>query len=99
MANPIARQLADEVRAVFAEEAAELLRQIEVALNELSAAEGATRGALWLNVLRPLHTLKGAAAAAGEDAIKGDVHFLEDRVRRLEQGEASLDQSLVEELH
>ncbi|MFO0580570.1 MAG: response regulator [Polyangia bacterium] len=72
--------LADEVRAAFREEAAELLRRAELALSGLATAAPPERAGLELELKRVLHTLKGASAAAGEQGIKGEVHALEERL-------------------
>lgn len=72
--------LANEVRAAFTEEAAELLRRAEQAVSELATASPHERSGLELELKRILHTLKGAASAAGEQAIKVEVHALEDHV-------------------
>lgn len=91
-------RLADEVRAAFTEEAAELIRRVERSLTEASDAEAAPPPVVWLEMLRTLHTLKGAAAAAGEETIKGEVHALEDRVRRLESGSEAFGPQVAEAL-
>lgn len=75
--------IADEVRAAFAEEAAELSRRIERSLSGISGADEATRATLWLDVLRALHTLKGAASAGGALEIRDEAHSLEDLIRAL----------------
>lgn len=75
--------IADEVRAAFAEEAAELLRRLDRALSGIAGADKATREALWLEAMRALHTLKGAAAAGGALDVRGEAHSLEDLIRAL----------------
>lgn len=90
--------VASDVRAAFAEEAAELLRRTDSALREAAEAADRDRAALWLEALRSLHTLKGAAAAAGNGAVKTEAHSLEERVRGLQSGAESVGERVSEEL-
>lgn len=75
--------IVDEVRAAFAEEAADLLRQLERTLSRIESADERPDETLWLEAMRVLHTLKGAAAAASEMEVRSEAHALEDLVRAL----------------
>ncbi len=99
MSEPDASAVATEVRAAFAEEAIELLRMIEVAINELSVSGGEERVSLLRDTMRMLHTLKGAAAVVGAEELKRDVHVLEEYVRRIEREAQLCEPSALEEIH
>jgi chemotaxis protein histidine kinase CheA/CheY-like chemotaxis protein len=73
----------DEVLATFREEALDLVRRVLSALNRLANETGAARDKPRKEVDRLLHTLKGAAAAVGNDAVKLRTHALEDRLAEL----------------
>ncbi len=75
----------------FNEEAAELLRNIDVGLNGLLDTDDKTRESLGRDILRWLHTLKGAASVVGLDDVRQYVHGLEERMRALLQGKETLD--------
>lgn len=98
MAEVSIRELADDVRAALAEEAHDLLRRAESAINALPEATEADRSLHWLELLRVLHTLKGAAAAAGEEETKVAVHALEERARELQQANEQLAPQIVSDL-
>lgn len=98
MAEKSARDLADDVRAALAEEAHDLLRRAESALSALPDAVDPERNVHFLELLRVLHTLKGAAAAAGENEAKVAVHALEERAREVHQGKEQLTPSVASEL-
>lgn len=92
------KDLAADVRAALAEEAHDLLRRAEGALNALPESVDPERSVHWLELLRVLHTLKGAAAAAGEEQAKQAVHALEERARDLRDGKEPFGPGLVAEL-
>ena len=71
---------AAEVWTGFVTEAGELLRRIEALLEGCAQADAAERAARWLELRRSLHTLKGAASAAGAERVKAATHKLEDHV-------------------
>lgn len=73
----------DEVLATFREEAMELVRRVLAAFNRLANETGAARDKPRKEVERLIHTLKGAAAAVGNDAVKLRTHALEDRLAAL----------------
>jgi two-component system, chemotaxis family, sensor kinase CheA len=87
---------ADDALSTFREEASELLRDIEVGLNALRGAGEAQREALCRDILRWLHTLKGAASVVGKDKVRRYVHALEEQMRLVERGEAPLDEGITE---
>ncbi|MBK9264817.1 MAG: response regulator [Polyangiaceae bacterium] len=75
----------------FNEEAAELLRNIDVGLNDLLGADEQTRKTLGRDMLRWLHTLKGAASVVGLDDVRQYVHGLEELMRAIHEGKVPLD--------
>jgi len=79
----------------FNEEATELLRKLDVGLNDLSGADEPTRSTLLRDMLRWLHTLKGAASVVGIDDVRQYVHWLEERMRAIQEGKQT-PESLVE---
>jgi len=80
----------EAVLAIFRDEAANLIQRTAAALNRADNAQGEARKKQIAEVCRLLHTLKGAAAAVGHDAIKQATHELEDRVgERAEAGDAA----------
>ncbi len=79
------------VQAAFAEEAGDLLRQVERSLHGLAGGDPAERVPRCLEMLRGLHTLKGAAAAAGAVRVKETAHALEDLVRGVVEGSLPLE--------
>ena len=87
-----------EALSVFTDEAAELLRSLDLTLNELFGADEADRTRLFRDMLRALHTLKGAAAVVGKEDIRRHVHELEETVRKLSDGEVPLDALATQEL-
>lgn len=98
--------LGQEAIDAFNEEAAELLRNIDVGLNDLPSVDEQARQALGRNMLRWLHTLKGAASVVGFDDIRQCVHGLEERMRAIHEREESVDPTqlaefagAVEDLH
>lgn len=81
------------VLAVFRDEALELARGAASALNDVANnPSGGTQG--WDELRRVLHTLKGAAAAAGQAEVERVVHDLETRVHEVES--AGADRALDE---
>jgi len=88
----------DEAQAAFFEEAAELLQSIEVGLNGLLGASGEARDALLRDVMRWLHTLKGAASVVGLEDVRSYVHMLEERMRSVQEGRGELDAEALAEM-
>lgn len=78
-------ELAKAVRTAFAEEATELLRGVERALNALADDSGAQVGPICLDILRNLHTLKGSAAAAGVEVVKRETHDFEEVIKKVRE--------------
>lgn len=64
----------------YVKEAGELLGRIEEILGQCLQSEPARREMLWLELRRALHTLKGAASAAGDTGVQAAAHALEDRI-------------------
>ena len=79
------------IQVSFAAEAKDLLRQVERALHGLVGGDPAERGPRCRDMLRGLHTLKGAAAAAGKTAVMSGTHALEDQVRGVQEGGVLLE--------
>ncbi len=81
--DPIAsEQVADiELRAIFNEEASDLLPQLDLAMREWLAHSDDMGPPSEL--MRLLHTLKGSARMAGETALGDTFHLLESRVSAL----------------
>ena len=75
----------------FNEEAAELLRNIDVGVNDLPSVDEQTRHTLGRDILRWLHTLKGAASVVGLEDVRQYVHHLEERMRAIHENKESLD--------
>lgn len=101
-----AYDLGDEALEAFHEEAAELLRNIDVGLNDLPNVDEPARHALGRDILRWLHTLKGAASVVGLDDVRRYVHELEEIMREIYDNIDSLDTTGlaefaagIEELH
>lgn len=94
----VAFHAADEALAVFAEEAAELLQKLEVGLNALQGVDGSAREELYRDLLRWLHTLKGAASVVGQDVVRSYVHALEELVCLVQEGQVPLDAAVIAEL-
>ncbi len=88
-----------EVLAIFAEESVDLLQRAEGAFARATVAEetdAASKGLL--EVLRCLHTLKGAAGAVGAGRVKAKTHALEERLRSLYDKNAPLAPAVVAEI-
>lgn len=83
--------LGDEAIDAFNEEAAELLRNIDVGLNDLPSVDDQTRHNLGRDMLRWLHTLKGAASVVGLDDLRQYVHRLEERMRAIHESKDLLN--------
>ncbi|UQA62434.1 hybrid sensor histidine kinase/response regulator [Polyangium aurulentum] len=90
--------LASQALATFTEEALELLREIELSLNDLLGADEASRPKVFRDLLRLLHTLKGASAVVGQEDIRQYVHALEERVRNIKSGEEVLDAEATQQI-
>jgi chemotaxis protein histidine kinase CheA len=80
------QELEQAVWAAFAEEAKDLLRQVERSLHGLAGGEASERAPRCLEMLRGLHTLKGAAATVSAEQVKQAAHALEDQVRGVLEG-------------
>lgn len=98
--------LGPEALEAFHEEACELLRNIDLGLNDLQNADASTRQSLGRDILRWLHTLKGAAAVVGLDDVRRYIHELEGLMRAIYENIASVDSAElaefaagIEELH
>ena len=70
-----------EIVEAFAEEAAELLRAAESALNAMLNASPEARAPLWNALLRGLHTVKGSAGFLGEGPLARKIEQFESRGR------------------
>ncbi len=98
--------LGEEAIDAFNEEAAELLRNIDVGLNDLPSVDEQARHTLGRDMLRWLHTLKGAASVVGLDDVRQYVHGLEEHMRAIHENKESVDHQRlaqfaggVEDLH
>ncbi len=98
--------LGPEALEAFHEEAGELLRNIDLGLNDLQNADASARQSLGRDILRWLHTLKGAAAVVGLDDVRRYIHELEELMRAIYENIASVDSAElaefaagIEELH
>lgn len=89
--------LGDEAIDAFNEEAVELLRNIDVGLNDLPSVDEQARQTLGRDILRWLHTLKGAASVVGLDDIRQYVHGLEERMRAIHENKETLDTDKLKE--
>jgi chemotaxis protein histidine kinase CheA len=67
------------------------LRNIDVGLNDLPSVNEQTRHTLGRDMLRWLHTLKGAASVVGLDDVRQYVHGLEEHMRAIHENKESLD--------
>ena len=76
-----------QVPAYFLQEASELLQQIDCELQTLRQEFGVQK---MHSLMRAAHTLKGAAASVGLDAIKTTTHSLEDAFKALCAPDAKL---------
>ncbi|NEQ51576.1 MAG: hybrid sensor histidine kinase/response regulator [Leptolyngbya sp. SIO3F4] len=76
-----------QVPAYFLQEASELLQQIDTELQTLSRDFSVQK---MHSLMRAAHTLKGAAASVGLDAIKTTTHSLEDAFKALCVPDATL---------
>ncbi|MGD1949982.1 MAG: Hpt domain-containing protein, partial [Leptolyngbyaceae cyanobacterium] len=84
MSDPVISQ---QVPAYFLQEASELLQQIDT---ELQTMRQDFSVAKMHSLMRAAHTLKGAAASVGLDAIKTTTHSLEDAFKALCVPDATL---------
>ncbi|MEM7377719.1 MAG: chemotaxis protein CheW, partial [Pseudomonadota bacterium] len=71
-------EMADDLRAVFNDEADELMASASTALADWQVSRGDNAAAQRL--MRALHTLKGSARVAGADAVADTAHTLETAV-------------------
>lgn len=86
--------ISQQVPAYFLQEASELLQQIDTELQTLGRDFSIQK---MHSLMRAAHTLKGAAASVGLDAIKTTTHSLEDAFKALCVPDATLTK-VVEEL-
>ena len=86
-----------ELAATFAEEAGELLQDIDRAFS--SFEDDPQRGEPLDEIARALHTLKGGARTAGIAALGTASHRLEDVVGAMQSGQLSRDAAVVSQLH
>lgn len=82
-----ASALNQQVPAYFLQEASEILQKIDFELQTLRQEFSAQK---MYSLMRAAHTLKGAAASVGLDAIKTTTHSLEDAFKALCVPEATL---------
>ena len=87
--EPAAASYDPEIAAIFAEEAAELLDQAEVALQDLTAS--AQPELMLQEMQRQLHTLKGGARMAGVVAMGDLSHALETLLAQMATGRVAVD--------
>jgi two-component system chemotaxis sensor kinase CheA len=89
--------VSDELRAIFEEEAGDLLRALNQALVDLeSRARGAGRDEKLREVFRLAHTLKGSAAAAGRQDFAALAHALETVLDAIRKGTLQPDRAVVD---
>ncbi len=74
-----------ELRAIFAVEAAEHLKRIDADLLALESAPGSVE--ILRSLRRTVHTLKGAAAMMGMEAVAALAHSIEDRLDTATSGD------------
>ena len=91
-----------EIVEAFAEEAAELLRAAETALNSMLSAAPDERAPLWNALLRGLHTVKGSAGFLGDGPlarrIEQRTHTTEDRAKAISEGRAPFNDAAIDGL-
>ncbi|MEM8610979.1 MAG: hybrid sensor histidine kinase/response regulator [Cyanobacteria bacterium P01_H01_bin.105] len=79
--------ISQQIPAYFLQEASELLQQIDTELQTMRQDFGVQK---MHSLMRAAHTLKGAAASVGLDAIKTTTHSLEDAFKALCTPDATL---------
>lgn len=82
-----------EIRAIFLEEMAELLQEIEADLLQLETAPGSR--ALVDRLFRDLHTIKGGAGMAGLDALSQYTHAVENMLDEVRRGSLALSSAII----
>ncbi len=88
-------EASSELRAIFEEEAADLLPQLDLALRAWQEQPDSREPPMQL--LRVLHTLKGSARMAGQSALGNEFHQTESDVNMLvQQSPAQRSAALVE---
>ena len=91
-----------EIIEAFAEEAAELLRAAESALNAMLSASPEARAPLWNALLRGLHTVKGSAGFLGEGPLARKIeqrtHATEDKAKAVSEGRAPFTDAVIDSL-
>ncbi|MBF0256057.1 MAG: Hpt domain-containing protein, partial [Gammaproteobacteria bacterium] len=83
----------DDAKLTFAQEANELLQEMEDALLSLEAAPDDAE--LLNSLFRSMHTIKGAAGVFGFDAIVAFTHPIETELDRVRNGERAVDSDMV----
>ena len=83
----------DDAKLTFAQEANELLQEMEDAL--LSLEEAPDDSELLNSVFRSMHTIKGAAGVFGFDAIVDFTHPIETEMDRVRNGERTIDADMI----
>jgi two-component system chemotaxis sensor kinase CheA len=84
----------DEIRVIFAQEAAVRLAQLGQLLLQLE--QTGSDDTLIRSIFREIHTLKGSAAVAGLDEISACAHQLEELVDDLRAGRASITPQVID---
>jgi two-component system chemotaxis sensor kinase CheA len=83
----------DDAKQTFAQEANELLQEMEDAL--LSLEESPDDGELLNSVFRSMHTIKGAAGVFGFDPIVEFTHPIETEMDKVRNGEREIDSDVI----
>ncbi|MEO5341920.1 MAG: chemotaxis protein CheA [Gammaproteobacteria bacterium SHHR-1] len=83
----------DDAKLTFAQEANELLQEMEDAL--LSLEEAPDDSELLNSVFRSMHTIKGAAGVFGYDCIVEFTHPIETEMDRVRNGERQIDSDMI----
>jgi two-component system chemotaxis sensor kinase CheA len=83
----------DDAKLTFAQEANELLQEMEDAL--LSLEESPDDSELLNSVFRSMHTIKGAAGVFGFDPIVDFTHPIETEMDRVRNGERHIDSDMI----
>lgn len=86
----------DQIRALFAQEAAVRLADLDRLLLQLEQHGG--NETLIRSIFRELHTLKGSAAVAGLDDVSQLAHELEELVVELRSGALAVTPSIIDTL-
>lgn len=98
MSDP-AQAFRQRLLAIFADEARDHLRRIEAALGALERADAVGRRGAVDEILKPLHTLKGAARAVDLDHLERLCHALEGLCAALAAAPAAPAPEQLDQLH